>query len=214
MAYFPYFWHADPSVKRASGLLIPTIGLSSKLGVFFDQPYYWVIDDQSDATFTPMMTTNEGPELDVEYRRRFNDGMLTDEYIDRPRRRHAAGDSVLKGQFSYDDTWRWGFDINRASSGNYIQDFRLSQDFGTDVSLLASQVYLEGFGEGAYARLELAVLSKHQHGDHQQQAAGRVAAVSSTATSGSPTVGAAGSASMPGRSMCFAPTGRIRAAPA
>jgi len=56
VAYFPYFWHADPSVKRESGLLIPSMGTSSHIGVYFSQPYYWVIDDQSDATFTPMIT--------------------------------------------------------------------------------------------------------------------------------------------------------------
>ena len=74
IAYFPYFWHADPSVKRAVGLLIPSIGVTSHLGAFFAQPYYWVIDDQSDATFTPMITSRAGPNLDVEYRRRFNNG--------------------------------------------------------------------------------------------------------------------------------------------
>ena len=62
VGYMPYFWHADPSVKRASGLLIPSIGASSHIGAFFAQPYYWVIDDQSDATFTPMITTRAGPQ--------------------------------------------------------------------------------------------------------------------------------------------------------
>ena len=61
VGYLPYFWHADPSVKRASGLLIPSMGASSHIGAFFAQPYYWVIDDQSDATFTPMITTRAGP---------------------------------------------------------------------------------------------------------------------------------------------------------
>ena len=83
VAYFPYFWHADPSVKRESGLLVPSVGASSKLGLFVAQPYYWVIDDQSDATFTPMVTTKPGPQLDIEYRRRFNDGTLTDEPVGR-----------------------------------------------------------------------------------------------------------------------------------
>ena len=50
VAYFPYFWHADPSVKRESGILPPLIGTSSNIGVFYGQPYYLVIDDQSDAT--------------------------------------------------------------------------------------------------------------------------------------------------------------------
>ncbi len=70
VAYFPYFWNASPSAKRETGLLVPSIGINSHLGGFFAQPYYWVIDGQSDATFTPMITTRAGPELSLEYRRR------------------------------------------------------------------------------------------------------------------------------------------------
>jgi LPS-assembly protein len=152
--YFPYFWHVDPSVKRASGLLIPSIGVSSGLGAFIAQPYYWVLDDQSDATFTPMMTTKHGPELDVEYRRRFNDGLLVTNISAGYDENSPQGTLFSKGQFDFDDTWRWGFNINRASSADYVRDFRLGPDLGSDINLLSSQIYVEGFGEGAYSRLD------------------------------------------------------------
>ncbi len=153
VGYFPYFWHVDPSVKRASGLLIPTIGSSSHVGAFFGQPYYWVIDDQSDATITPMITTRAGPHLDVNYRRRFNNGMLNVDasagYLDNS----PQGSIYTKGQFNTNDTWRWGFNINRASSQDYIRDYHFGQ-YLSDVNLLTSQIYAEGFGEGAYARID------------------------------------------------------------
>jgi len=154
VAYMPYFWHVDPSVKRASGLLVPSAGASTKLGTFFAQPYYWVIDDQSDATFTPMITTRNGPELDVEYRRLFNDGRLLTNASAGYENNSPQGSIYLNGQFDYDDTWRWGFNVNRASSGTYVNDFRLSPDLGSDINLLTSQIYLEGFGVGAYSRLD------------------------------------------------------------
>jgi len=154
VAYFPYFWHADPSVKRESGILPPVLGTSSHLGAFYGQPYYWVIDDQSDATFLPMITTEAGPQLDVEYRRRFNDGFLllngSGGYVDKS----AQGTFAAQGQFSFDDTWRWGFNINRASSADYVRDFHLVQGLSGDPNILTSQVYVEGFGEGSYARLD------------------------------------------------------------
>jgi len=154
VAYFPYFWHVDPSVKRASGLLIPSAGTSSGLGVFYAQPYYWVLDDQSDATFTPMLTTKHGPQIDVEYRRRFNDGMLLTN-VSTGYQDNSVQESVyLKGQFNYDETWRWGFNINHTSSADYIRDFRLGPDLGGDINLLSSQIYAEGFGVGAYSRLD------------------------------------------------------------
>ena len=65
-------YFVGPSVKRASGLLPPAAGASSRLGAFYSQPYFWVIDDQSDATFVPSITTRSGGDLNVEYRRRFD----------------------------------------------------------------------------------------------------------------------------------------------
>jgi LPS-assembly protein len=154
MAYFPYFWHADPSVKRESGLLPPVAGSSSNIGAFYGQPYYLVIDDQSDATFLPLMTTRVGPQLDVEYRRRFNAGTLLTNtsvgYVDKS----VQGSFSSQGQFSYDDTWRWGFNVNRASSANYVRDFHMIQGLSGDQNILTSQFYIEGFGDGSYTRLD------------------------------------------------------------
>lgn len=154
VAYFPYFWHADPSVKRESGLLPPVVGESSHIGFFYGQPYYLVLDDQSDATFLPMMTTEEGPQLDVEYRRRFNDGTLlvnaSGGYVDQS----PQGSFMSKGLFSYDDTWRWGFNVNRASSTDYVRDFHLVEGLTGDQNVLASQFFVEGFGVGSYTRLD------------------------------------------------------------
>ena len=154
IAWFPYFWTADPSIRRASGILIPSFGINSQIGTFFAQPWYQVIDDQSDATITPMLTSKAGPNLDVEYRRRFNSGTLLLNgslgYFD-----HSAQASLYSsGLFDLNGTWRWGFNLNRATSANYVNDFHLSNAIGADSTVLASQIYAEGFGEGAYARLD------------------------------------------------------------
>ena len=154
VAYAPYFWHPDPSVKRASGILPPAMGAGSRIGAFYSQPYFWVIDDQSDATIRPTITTRSGPDLNVEYRRRFNNGYIivnpsvgyTDNAI--------QGAIATRGQFNIDDTWRWGFDINRASSVNYLLNFNRAASFAGNLNLLNSQVFVEGFGQGAYARVD------------------------------------------------------------
>jgi LPS-assembly protein len=154
VAYFPYFWTVDPSVKRASGLLIPSLGNSSRIGAFYAQPYFWVIDGQSDATITPMVTSRAGTNIAVEYRRRFNSGDL-DVNLSGGYENGAQGTVYAKGRFNINDTWRWGFDIDRASSANYITDFNLGSIYGGIPSVLTSQVYAEGFGEGAYARADV-----------------------------------------------------------
>jgi LPS-assembly protein len=167
IAYFPYFWNADPSVKRESGLLPPVLGTSSALGGFVGVPWYQVIDDQSDATFLPLLTSRGGEQLDVEYRRRFNDGTFltnvsggyTNASLPGSSESEGAGKSLQgsfasRGQFNYDDTWRWGFNINRASSTTYVTDFHLTEGLTGDPNILSSQIYLEGFGEGAYTRID------------------------------------------------------------
>ncbi|MDQ2802945.1 MAG: LPS assembly protein LptD, partial [Pseudomonadota bacterium] len=154
VAYLPYFWHASPSAKRQSGLLVPTFGINSHIGAFFAQPYYWVIDDRSDATFTPMITSSAGPEVNLEYRRRFNSGFLDLEASAGYLNRQPQGTVYLHGQFNLNDQWRYGFSINRASSPQYVTDFHLGSLLGGDPNVLASNIYLEGFGEGAYSRLD------------------------------------------------------------
>ena len=156
--YAPFLAHPDPTEKRASGFLVPGFGYSKRLGAYGTVPYFWAIDGSSDATITPMVASRNGPALDVEYRRRFNNGRLTiDSSVARfdggggaGARAGAAGHVFAKGLFAIDDTWRWGFDLNRASSLRYMRDFRV-QNWAP---VLATQIYLEGFGQGSYTRLD------------------------------------------------------------
>lgn len=161
VGYFPYFSHPDPSVKRATGLLIPSAGYSSHIGGFLEVPYYFVLDDQSDLLVSPLLSTKAGPGIGLGYRRRFNDGELRVNLDGAYVTGNLNGDHGFQGlidangKFNLDDTWRGGFDLQRASSANYIRDFKLGHDFGTNTpTVLSSQAYLEGFGDGAYARLD------------------------------------------------------------
>ena len=72
--YFPKFFHPDPSVKRQSGLLKPTINNSNILGSSLTMPYFKVISDDKDFTFKPtwfdsniLMTQNEFRKTDDNY---------------------------------------------------------------------------------------------------------------------------------------------------
>jgi LPS-assembly protein len=154
VAYFPYFWNASPTAKRQSGLLVPSIGVNSHLGEFFAQPYYWVINDQSDATFTPLISTREWPELSVQYRLRFNKGFFTMDgaagYLDNSPQATIG----LLGQYNINENWRAGLDVNRASSADFVRDYQLGNLLTGDPNTLTSNIYAEGFGEGAYSRIE------------------------------------------------------------
>lgn len=152
VAWFPYFWHADPSVKRRSGLLVPGLGLSDRhLGSFFTLPYYWVLDDASDVTLVPLVATKAGPQLEARYRRAFNAGNFNADGAIAVQHSNLEGFIFTNGLFAYDDTWRYGFSLNAGSSVDYLRDYRV---LGLGANVLGSSAYVEGFGVGSYARLD------------------------------------------------------------
>lgn len=149
--YFPYFTHPDPSQKRASGFLVPSMGSATHLGPYVQIPYYWVIDDATDATIAPLLATHNGPALDLQGRHAFNDGTVTVNASVADENGSPQGDIFANGKFVIDDEWRWGFDLQRASSAMYMNDFRVPDN----QEVLTSQLYLEGFGQGSYSRLDV-----------------------------------------------------------
>ena len=74
--FTPYLSHPDPSVKRASGFLPPTVGTGNNLGYNITVPYFWAIDSDKDITFRPMLTSGKGVMLDQDYRQAFDYGKL------------------------------------------------------------------------------------------------------------------------------------------
>ena len=57
--YFPKFFHPDPTVKRQSGFLIPSISESSTTGSSISIPYFKVISKSKDFTFKPRIFTDK-----------------------------------------------------------------------------------------------------------------------------------------------------------
>jgi LPS-assembly protein len=145
--YTPYFSHPTPNADNKSGLLTPTFKQSTNLGSVYKQPYYYTISPDKDITLTPILTTLEGPVLAGEYRQMFNNGkMAFDGSITQPQTRDAGG-ATDKGQnfrghlnaigdFNYDETTDWGFDLHRTSDDTYLRRYDFSQD-----SLLTSKIY-------------------------------------------------------------------------
>ena len=67
--YFPKFFHPDPTVKRQSGFLIPTLNDSGNSGTSVQIPYFKVIAEDEDMTIKPRIFTNNDIILQNEYRK-------------------------------------------------------------------------------------------------------------------------------------------------
>ncbi|MEE2980394.1 MAG: LPS-assembly protein LptD [Pseudomonadota bacterium] len=160
IAYTPYFAHPDPTVKRQSGFLAPTIGNLTQLGLTLQTPYYMNLAPNYDATFAPIFTSEEGVVLTGEYRHRVESGQYSlGGSITRPRQRGANGEVISgrnirghvsgTGRFDIDPTWRWGFDMERSTDDTYLRRYGFNSD-----DTLTSNLFLKGFRGRNYAAVD------------------------------------------------------------
>ncbi|MDD9875960.1 MAG: LPS assembly protein LptD, partial [Magnetovibrio sp.] len=156
VAYTPYFRHPDPTVKGKSGFLFPKFGNSSDFGAVIETPYFWNISPHEDATITPIWMTKEFPVLRAEYRKRMLKGALDfdgsvtdntadDEFDTEKGELGVRGHILGKGRFDVDQTWRWGFDLERATDDTYMRRYGFSSP-----ASLNSQLFAEGFRRQNY----------------------------------------------------------------
>lgn len=76
--YFPRFRLPDPTLKRATGALVPSVSTSSVLGTGIKQPYFFVLDDHRDLTLTPYLSSSTAT-LEFGYRHMTRGGSITAE---------------------------------------------------------------------------------------------------------------------------------------
>jgi LPS-assembly protein len=151
--YWPYISTPDPSVRRASGFLIPSVGGSNTLGANVTIPYYWVLGPDKDVTLTPRFMTKAGALLTADYRERFGNGVL-DALASVNHSNVGSGSSSSsegeqwRGQinehsvFDLDQTYRTGLDVQRVSDQTFLTRF----GFGNPLlNAMTSRGYLEGF---------------------------------------------------------------------
>ena len=156
--YTPVFWHPDPSAARASGLLMPTIGFSRKLGLTYRQPYLQVISPSEEIVINPLFSTKVNPFLDLGWTKRFYSGQVTaragftyDQNFDGDGRRF--GDSTFRsyilanGAFDLNRNWSWGFALERTSDPLLFDKYNIPNvyeargPYATDTERLISDLY-------------------------------------------------------------------------
>ena len=150
VVYTPYLSHPDPTTPRQSGFLAPRFGGSSKLGTVIRTPYYWAIDEQRDATITPFYASKEGPGALMNFRQRMYDGTFDmDSSLAYDSEDNLRGHVESEVRFDVDDTWRWGFDVHRATDDTYMARYGISHP-----TTLESRLFVEGFRDRNYLSVE------------------------------------------------------------
>ncbi len=159
MAWAPYFALPDPTVKRKSGLLVPSFGYAEKLGFYGSLPYYWVIAPNKDVTFTPTYLSRQGFLGQLEFRHRLSNGQYAIRMAGisqrdpnafasgSPGHRDLRGGINTSGEFNLTQDWTFGW------NGTLLTDRTFTRDYGVlsgSTSDITSTVHLTGLRDRNY----------------------------------------------------------------
>ena len=173
LAWLPYFSTPDPTVKRKTGMLVPSVTTNSKFGLALEVPYYWALAPDYDLTVAPMITTRQGLLLQGEFRQRLLNGayniraagirQLDKDYFvhtdgtPTPGYRDWRGSIESNGAFALSNKWVWGWDALMLSDKSFLQDYnprlshyRITDPFQNAATEGPSQLYLVGKGNRSY----------------------------------------------------------------
>ena len=70
IAYVPVFFHPDPTVKRKTGFLVPSVLQSDAIGFGVTTPFFWNLAPNYDVTFSPTMLSRQGLLMQAQWRHR------------------------------------------------------------------------------------------------------------------------------------------------
>ncbi len=173
LAYVPFMSTPDPTVKRKSGFLFPSLSETSQYGFGIEPEYFWALAPNYDLTFGTLLTTMQGALFEAQWRHRLLDGSYSIRaagifqqdpgyFASRdgpgsPTANTFRGAIETAGQFALNDKWVWGWNGLLVTDTQFMYDYQLRQfssafdPFQTGVAAQGvSQLYLSGAGERSY----------------------------------------------------------------
>ncbi|WP_342362933.1 LPS-assembly protein LptD [Terrarubrum flagellatum] len=166
VAWIPYFWSPDNTVKRKTGFLAPRYYHTTALGTGVALPFFWNLAPNYDLTLTPTYLSRQGFLGSAEWRHRLLNGsynirasgifqqekgaFLTGVYG--PGDKEFRGSIESAGTFYLSDHWRFGWDVTMQSDKWFNDHYRLQnpglqQMYFRDV---ISTIYLRGQGDRSF----------------------------------------------------------------
>ena len=141
IVYIPRMRLPDPTLTRATGLLIPSFESSSNLGTGFKFPYFIKLSDHSDLTLTPYLSTSTTT-LEAAFRQAFlrgeiliNSAITNDDLTQNPRAYFFAN-----GIFNIGSDVTLGFGIEFTSDDAYLLEYGYSGKDRLDSEIVMQRV--------------------------------------------------------------------------
>lgn len=124
--YIPRLRMPDPTLKRATGFLMPEFRTTSDLGTGIKLPYFIVLGQSGDLTLTPYLTARQSQTLGLRYRRAFATGVFTldgsvtrDDLVPGKTRGYLR----VRGDFTLPERFQLGFDGQTVTDPSYLLDY-------------------------------------------------------------------------------------------
>jgi LPS-assembly protein len=124
--YIPRLRMPDPTLKRATGFLMPSVRTTSDLGTGIRVPYFIVLGKSADLTLTPYLTARDSQTLGLRYRQAFATGLLTlegsvsrDDLIPGKTRGYLRA----RGAFTLPARFKLSFDGQTVTDPAYLLDY-------------------------------------------------------------------------------------------
>lgn len=159
IAYMPRFWAPDPTVRKASGVLVPGIAGSNRTGIGVEVPYFWNIQPNYDLLISPRYYSRQGFMPLVEWRHGFESGYYSiraagirqndpgvftySDGTNEVGNREFRGILHTTGMFRITERWSVGWDLNLMSDTAFLRDYSLSLPGQTEAN---SRLFLRGQG--------------------------------------------------------------------
>ena len=157
--YFPRFFHPDPTVKRQSGFLVPKFESSSSLGDSLSVPYFKVISENKDFTFTPKIYSDNKGLFQTEYRQENkNSSHVADISLKKDSKRsktHFFSNTIAKLDLLYFDNSEIEINLETTSNDNYLKSHKIKSAITNNNSLLNSFLLLKGSRDDLYLEAKI-----------------------------------------------------------
>jgi len=145
--YFPKFFHPDPSVTRQSGFLIPKIQDSSSLGAALNLPYFLVLSNNKDLTFSPRLYTKNKYLVQSEFRHvDKNSKNIIDFSVLKNKKNskdHFFLESENKLNFEKFDESSLSIKLENTSNETYLKTYKLESPLIKNENLLNSYINID-----------------------------------------------------------------------
>ena len=164
--YFPKFFHPDPTVKRQTGFLVPTLADSGNTGSSLTIPYFKVLAINKDLTLKPKIYANNNLLIQNEYRHVEKNsshildlGLFTSELNNNKEstKSHFFSNSKIDFKNNFFEDTNLEINLEQVSNDTYLKKFQPTSTLINVENVMHSFFKINGYSADTSLSMEIEV---------------------------------------------------------